>query len=98
MGIIIDSMKAMNKKGKVYLVGAGPGRPDLITVRGLELLKYTDCVIYDKLASPALLNCVRPDAELLPVPKRAGRVQPRTESLPQRSPAWIRTGCRGRHA
>ncbi len=62
----------MNKKGKVYLVGAGPGRPDLITVRGLELLKCADCVIYDKLANPALLNCTRQDAELLAVPKRKG--------------------------
>jgi uroporphyrinogen III methyltransferase/synthase len=65
-------MEATKKKGKVYLVGAGPGRPDLITVRGLELLKCADCVIYDKLANPALLNCVRPDAELLAVPKRIG--------------------------
>jgi uroporphyrinogen III methyltransferase/synthase len=65
-------MEAKNKKGRVYLVGAGPGRPDLITVRGLELLKCADCVIYDKLASPGLLNYARPDAELLAVPKRVG--------------------------
>ena len=51
----------MNKKSKVYLVGAGPGRIDLITVRGLELLKSADCVIYDKLASPGLLKYARLD-------------------------------------
>jgi uroporphyrin-III C-methyltransferase len=65
-------MKAMNKKGKVYLVGAGPGRVDLITVRGLELIKNADCVIYDKLASPGLLKYARPDAELTATPKRVG--------------------------
>ena len=64
------------KKGFVYLVGAGPGRADLITVRGAEVLKAADCVIYDKLANPALLQFVRKDAEIIHVPKRivhAGR-------------------------
>jgi uroporphyrinogen III methyltransferase/synthase len=65
-------MKASNKKSRVYLVGAGPGRIDLITVRGLELLKNADCVIYDKLANPALLGYARPDAELIAAPKRIG--------------------------
>ena len=74
-------MEATHKKGKVYLVGAGPGRPDLITVRGLELLKCADCVIYDKLANPALLNYVRPDAELLAVPKRVGPESFRQEQI-----------------
>ncbi len=62
----------MSKKGKVYLVGAGPGRADLITVRGAEVLKEADCVIYDKLANPALLKFARPDAEIIHVPKRIG--------------------------
>ncbi|MFH1719788.1 MAG: uroporphyrinogen-III C-methyltransferase [Planctomycetota bacterium] len=61
------------KKGFVYLVGAGPGRADLITVRGAEVLKAADCVIYDKLANPALLTFVRPDAEIIPVPKRIAK-------------------------
>lgn len=65
-------MDSLNKKGKVYLVGAGPGRIDLITVRGLELLKAADCVIYDKLASAGLLKYARPDAELIATPKRVG--------------------------
>ncbi|MGB2861932.1 MAG: uroporphyrinogen-III C-methyltransferase [Sedimentisphaerales bacterium] len=59
-------------KGFVYLVGAGPGRADLITVRGAEVLKAADCVIYDKLANPALLQFVRKDAEIIHVPKRIG--------------------------
>ena len=61
------------KKGFVYLVGAGPGRVDLITVRGAEVLKAADCVIYDKLANPALLHYARRDAEIIHVPKRIGK-------------------------
>ena len=59
-------------KGFVYLVGAGPGRADLITVRGVEVLKKADCIIYDKLANPALLKFARADAEIIHVPKRVG--------------------------
>jgi len=58
--------------GFVYLVGAGPGRADLITVRGAEVLKKADCIIYDKLANPALLRFARADAEIIHVPKRTG--------------------------
>lgn len=60
------------KKGFVYLVGAGPGRADLITVRGAELLKAADCIIYDKLANPSLLSYAGADAEIIHVPKRIG--------------------------
>ena len=62
----------MVKKGFVYLVGAGPGRADLITVRGAEVLRTADCVICDKLANPALLNLVPKNAEIISVPKRTG--------------------------
>jgi len=60
------------EKGFVYLVGAGPGRADLITVHGAEVLKKADCIIYDKLANPALLRFARADAEIIHVPKRIG--------------------------
>ena len=62
----------MKSKGKVFLVGAGPGRCDLITVRGAQLLKKADCVICDKLANNTLLRYVSSDAEIIYVPKRIG--------------------------
>jgi uroporphyrinogen III methyltransferase/synthase len=60
------------KKPMVYLVGAGPGRADLITLRGAELLRTADCIIVDKLANPALLDLARKDAEIIHTPKRIG--------------------------
>lgn len=52
-------------KGKVFLVGAGPGDPKLITVRGLETIKIADCIVYDRLASPRLLAHAKPGVELI---------------------------------
>ena len=60
------------KEGKVYLVGAGPGDPDLITVRAVECLKQADVVIYDFLAAPKQLKLVRVDAEIIYVGKKGG--------------------------
>jgi len=57
-------------KGKVILVGAGPGDPDLITLRGAEALRRADVVLYDELAGPALLDLAPPGAERVNVGKR----------------------------
>jgi len=59
--------------GKVWLVGAGPGDPGLITVRGLEVLREADVVLYDALAHPALRALCREGAELRDVGKRFGQ-------------------------
>ncbi|SFM49950.1 uroporphyrinogen-III C-methyltransferase [Thermodesulforhabdus norvegica] len=59
--------------GKVYLVGAGPGDPGLITVKGLDLIAQADCIIYDYLANEALLSHARPNAEKIYVGKQGGR-------------------------
>ena len=58
--------------GKVYLVGAGPGDPGLITVRGLELLRKAQVVVYDQLVHPLLLGEASPVAERIFVGKEAG--------------------------
>jgi uroporphyrin-III C-methyltransferase len=58
--------------GKVYLIGAGPGAPDLITVRGARLLAQADVVLYDALVTPEMLTLC-PQAELISVGKRSGR-------------------------
>lgn len=62
-----------NNYGTVYLTGAGPGDPDLITVKGLKALQKADVVVYDRLAVPDLLNEVPENAELIYVGKKPGR-------------------------
>lgn len=57
------------QRGKVYLVGAGPGDPKLITVRGLEAIERADAVVYDRLANPRLLRHMKPGAEKIFVGK-----------------------------
>ncbi len=64
--------------GKVYLIGAGPGDPGLITVKGLECVQKADVIIYDYLANERLLDHRRPDAELIYVGKQGSR-----HTLPQ---------------
>jgi len=59
------------KKGKIYLVGAGPGDPGLITVKAVECLNQADVVIYDFLANPTLLAHASPEAEVIYVGKSA---------------------------
>ena len=60
------------RRGKVYLVGAGPGDPDLITVKGLRILKQADVVAYDALAAPELLSSTKKECEKIFVGKRSG--------------------------
>ncbi|MEA9567340.1 uroporphyrinogen-III C-methyltransferase [Polynucleobacter sp. AP-Nickl1-40-C4] len=65
--------KTSNTLGKVYLVGAGPGAVDLITVRGAKLLEQADIVFYDALVDPEMLTLC-PQAEKIEVGKRCGKL------------------------
>ncbi|MDO9110590.1 MAG: uroporphyrinogen-III C-methyltransferase, partial [Desulfatirhabdiaceae bacterium] len=58
--------------GKVYLIGAGPGDPGLITVKGLSCIRNADVVVYDYLAAPSLLAEASAQAEIIYVGKKGG--------------------------
>jgi uroporphyrinogen III methyltransferase/synthase len=66
-------MIASGRPGTVYIVGAGPGDPGLLTVRGQACLAAADVVLYDRLSAPELLSHCRPEAELIDVGKTPGR-------------------------
>src|SRR5580692_6856875 len=67
--------------GKVYLVGAGPGDPELLTVRALRLLRTADVVFHDDLVSPEILKLISPLAEVQNVGKRCGSKTIRQEEI-----------------
>jgi uroporphyrin-III C-methyltransferase/precorrin-2 dehydrogenase/sirohydrochlorin ferrochelatase len=77
----LDSWRSdeRHRSGEAYLVGAGPGGADLITIRGRQLLATADVVLYDRLVSPAILSFARRDAELISVGKT-----PRRPSITQK--------------
>lgn len=68
----------MTTLGKVYLVGAGPGDPELLTLKAAKALRSADVVLHDELVSPEILRLIPSHAELVKVGKRAGK-----ESTPQ---------------
>lgn len=74
--VLSNSIK--KKQGEVFLVGGGPGDPDLLTFRALHLMQRSDICVYDKLVSKDVLNLVRRDAELIYVGKERDR-----HTLPQ---------------
>lgn len=71
------------KKGKVYLVGAGPGDAGLITVNGMNAIKNADVIVYDRLANPKLLKYNRKSAELIYVGKTAKNHTMKQEDISQ---------------
>lgn len=87
-------MPAGRRPGKVYLVGAGPGDPDLITVRGRDLLSRADVVIHDALVSPALLGAARADVERIDAGKKPGARRDTQSAVNRMMIARARSGRR----
>ena len=84
----------MNKQGCVYLVGAGCGGPELLTLRGAELLRSCDCVVYDDLIADELLSLVPEHAERLYMGKRSGKHSASQEEICAVLIAQARSGKR----
>src|SRR5438477_3122161 len=67
----LSFMSMRDSNGKVFLVGAGPGDPGLLTLRGRDLLESADVVVYDALANPKLLDYCPPNCQRIYVGKKA---------------------------
>ena len=67
--------------GKVYLVGAGPGDPELLTVKALRLLRTADVVLHDDLVAPEILELIPPTIQVQNVGKRCGSKTMRQEEI-----------------
>lgn len=93
-----DSLAALRARrprlGEVYLIGAGPGDPDLLTLRALQLLQQADVILHDRLVSPAVLDRARREAERVSVGKGAGGCRATQERINELLLDYTRRGLR----
>ena len=75
--------KGLEHKGKVYLIGAGPGDPELLTLKGARCIHEADVVVYDRLVHPSILKHVRADAEMIYVGKASSNHTMKQEDINQ---------------
>lgn len=78
--------------GQAYLVGAGPGDPELLTVKALRILQQADLVLHDDLVSPSILNLASPHARIVSVGKRCGKKSVSQAEINARMIAGARQG------
>ncbi len=81
------------EKGRVYLVGAGPGDPGLLTLRAASLMQTADCVFHDDLVAPEILKLARADATVENVGKRCGNKTITQEQINQLLVEKAQAGC-----
>ena len=94
-GELMNSATAREEvRGEAYIVGAGPGDPGLVTIRGQQLISQAEVILYDRLVAAPILDYARKEAELISVGKKAGDGPGRQEAINELLVDLVRQGKR----